>query len=381
MYISAEVRHRIHHIIAAIILIAGTLGIFYGVKAYPEVFQIEARLESDSDIASEQKLKVNFTEPMLLDRTIQSVKISPEAQASFHWQDGNKTLVITPSAFWKPQQLYRISISGAKSIMLTKINTDLTFKTSNYPKVTNFYPASGEKDVMLDIEDPIMAVFDKPLDDFRVKFVIRPFENLVYQLDPEKKRVELLFQNKLQRGQLYEIKVLARYKDAPEEDYQEIFRTSFETKLLSPENWEKDFDLRLEQARRFTEPRIAEGKYIDLNLKSQMMTIFENGKLLDAYLISSGKRSMPTPQGAFHIANKFSRAWSKKYGLFMPYWMALVPSGDFGIHELPEWPGGFKEGTNHLGTPVSHGCVRLGIGPAERVYNWVEIGTLVVIHE
>jgi lipoprotein-anchoring transpeptidase ErfK/SrfK len=64
----------------------------------------------------------------------------------------------------------------------------------------------------------------------------------------------------------------------------------------------------------------------------------------------------------------------------MPYWMAIVPGGKFGIHELPEWPGGYKEGANHLGTPVSHGCVRLGVGPAQTVYNWADIGTPVVVH-
>lgn len=381
MYISQEVKHKIHHIIGFAIILAGIFEIFYSVKAYPEIFQIEARLESDSEIKPEQEIKINFTEPMLPDQVVQSVKINPETQFSFHWQNGNKILTIVPAKFWKLQQSYYISISGAKSIMFTKISADLTFETSSYPKVTNFYPAPGEKDIILDIEDPITAVFDKPLENFRVKFIIRPFENLIYQLDSGKRKVELLSQNELQRGQTYEIKVLARYKDAPEEDYREIFRTSFETKPLPPENWEKNLTLRLGQAKRFADPRIAEGKYIDLNLKSQVMTIFENGELLDAYLISSGKRGMPTAQGSFRIENKFPRAWSKKYGLFMPYWMALVPSGDFGIHELPEWPGGFKEGVAHLGTPVSHGCVRLGIGPAERVYNWAEIGTPVVIHE
>jgi lipoprotein-anchoring transpeptidase ErfK/SrfK len=123
------------------------------------------------------------------------------------------------------------------------------------------------------------------------------------------------------------------------------------------------------------------GKYIDINLKSQIMTIFENGKLLDAYLVSTGKRGMETKQGQFAVHNKFPRAWSKKYGLYMPYWMAMVPSGEFGIHELPEWPGGYKEGQNHLGIPVSHGCIRLGVGPAERVYNWAELKTPVLIHE
>ena len=47
---------------------------------------------------------------------------------------------------------------------------------------------------------------------------------------------------------------------------------------------------------------------------------------------------------------------------------------------LPYWPSGYREGTNHLGIPVSHGCVRLGIGPAKTLYDWAEIGTTVAIY-
>ena len=64
----------------------------------------------------------------------------------------------------------------------------------------------------------------------------------------------------------------------------------------------------------------------------------------------------------------------------MPNWMALVASGKFGIHELPEWPSGYKEGASHLGSPVSHGCVRLGVGPSKRVYDFAEVGTPVIVH-
>lgn len=121
------------------------------------------------------------------------------------------------------------------------------------------------------------------------------------------------------------------------------------------------------------------GKRIEINLAKQKLSIYENGKMLGTYMISSGKRSMPTPKGTFQIYSKARIAWSAKYGLFMPYWMAFTSSGSHGIHELPEWPGGYKEGAGHLGIPVSHGCVRLGVGPAKRVYYWADIGTPVVI--
>lgn len=129
----------------------------------------------------------------------------------------------------------------------------------------------------------------------------------------------------------------------------------------------------------FSEASDQNCKRIEINLAKQKLSIFENGKLLGIYAISSGKRSMPTPKGTFQIYSKTRRAWSEKYALFMPYWMAFTPSGSHGIHELPEWPNGTKEGASHLGIPVSHGCVRLGVGPAKTVYYWADIGTPVVI--
>ncbi len=128
-----------------------------------------------------------------------------------------------------------------------------------------------------------------------------------------------------------------------------------------------------------TEAIIKEGKYIEINTTTQTLSIFQNGQLLGSYPVSTGKASMPTPSGTFKIRSKTLRAYSRKYGLYMPFWMAFTGAGH-GIHELPEWPGGYKEGANHLGVPVSHGCVRLGVGPAETVYNFADIGTPVVIH-
>jgi lipoprotein-anchoring transpeptidase ErfK/SrfK len=372
---------KIYRLAGMFLITGGVLGFFYSVWASPEAFQIKASFEKYREVGLQEPVKIKFESLMMKSQTENSVSLSPKSDAIFSWEDDGKTLVITPKHFWQAEKEYRVSVKNARNIVFREVNEEFYFNTEGYPKVIEFYPEDGEKDVLLDIEDPITATFDKSVDDFKIKFVIHPFHNLVYQVEKEGKKIKLLSQNSFERGKSYEIEVWARYKEESDKDYRKIYTTSFETKPYPPSTWEKDLNLRLEQARRFTDPKILSGKYIDINVKSQVMTIFENSRLLDAYLVSSGKRGMPTPQGNFKISNKFPRAWSKKYGLFMPFWMAIVPSGDFGIHELPEWPGGYKEGANHLGTPVSHGCVRLGVGPAEHVYNWANIGTPVVVHE
>ncbi|HKK54236.1 MAG TPA: L,D-transpeptidase family protein [Patescibacteria group bacterium] len=118
-------------------------------------------------------------------------------------------------------------------------------------------------------------------------------------------------------------------------------------------------------------------KRIEINLAEQELYYFLDGVRLNTYLVSSGAYDT-TPRGHYDIINKHPKAWSP-YGLWMPYWMGMG-TGKFGLHELPIWPSGYREGEDHLGTAVSHGCIRLGIGPAETLYNWTEVGTPVYIY-
>jgi hypothetical protein len=117
---------------------------------------------------------------------------------------------------------------------------------------------------------------------------------------------------------------------------------------------------------------------IEINLQDQKLRYLVDGRVWKEFPVSSGKASMPTPTGTYKIINKVQKAWSKAYGLWMPYWLGL-DKGQFGIHELPVWPSGYREGENHLGTPVSHGCVRLGVGPAQYIYERAAVGTEVTI--
>ncbi|MDD5551907.1 MAG: L,D-transpeptidase [Candidatus Pacebacteria bacterium] len=119
-------------------------------------------------------------------------------------------------------------------------------------------------------------------------------------------------------------------------------------------------------------------KRIEIDLSSQTLSLFRGSVRIARYLISSGRPGMETPRGRFRVLGREINHWSRKYSLYMPYSLRFY--GDFFIHELPYWPGGYREGTWHLGIPVSHGCVRLGIGAARRVYRFAKIGTGVFIH-
>ncbi|MDD4902111.1 MAG: L,D-transpeptidase family protein [Patescibacteria group bacterium] len=120
-------------------------------------------------------------------------------------------------------------------------------------------------------------------------------------------------------------------------------------------------------------------KHIEINLAKQELSYFLGKVELGKFIASTGTKAHPTPKGTFAIANKNPKAWSNSAKLWMPYWMGFIGT-QFGIHELPYWPDGRREGEKDLGHPASHGCVRVGRnGEAKTLYNWAEIGTQVII--
>jgi len=119
-------------------------------------------------------------------------------------------------------------------------------------------------------------------------------------------------------------------------------------------------------------------KNIRISLSKQKVYLRYGSLTLAEYTVSSGKPSTPTPLGTFHILAKSPKQWSNAGGLWMPFWMQFTYRGH-GLHELPVWPSGAREGSKNLGHAVSHGCVRLGIGQAKILYNWASIGTTVVV--
>ena len=249
------------------------------------------------------------------------------------------------------------------------------------PLVVSVNPKNSQKDVILTMEDPVMVEFDRSTFGYWVDFELNPAVEVVYENNESKTQFRLLPKASLSPKRSYQLSIFIRRLDAPKESRKIIYSGSFETAALdfnvSPI---KGFENKLADSKSNTQPKILSGKYIDVNLKDQTMNIFENGNNLGTFLISSGKPGMGTPPGQYQVYNKKPRAWSKMASLWMPFWMAIRSDGRFGIHELPEWPNGFKEGEAHLGTPVSHGCIRLGVGAAQMVYNWADIGTPIVVY-
>ena len=363
------------------IIIVGIFGAVFSVKAYPQIFSANLVMEKISEVKPEDPVVIDFSTPMFADDYMGKIKIIPQENYKLRWENSNRRLKIFPEKFWKPQQNYQIFLPEAKNIMFNKTEEQIMFfSTEWYPQVISVSPVNEAKDVVLGTEDPVIVNFKNSTKDFSIRFFLNSKVQPTFQSNDDKTQFKILPVDGVEDGTKYELRIETKYIGEEDNYYKEIFKSSFETLPPSWISWDEDFSIRLDQARRYARAKIKTGKYIDINLSAQVLSIFENGKLLDSFMVSTGKRGMDTPKMETKIYNKFPRAYSKAYGLYMPYWMAIASDGKFGIHELPEWPSGYKEGANHLGIPVSHGCVRLGGGSAARVYNFAEIGTPVVIY-
>jgi lipoprotein-anchoring transpeptidase ErfK/SrfK len=100
-----------------------------------------------------------------------------------------------------------------------------------------------------------------------------------------------------------------------------------------------------------------------IDISSQTMTISRYGFVTNVWRVSTGRKGFATITGKFR-PQRMARMWySRKYdNAPMPY--SVFFRGGFAIH-----------GTNHvkrLGSPASHGCVRLQTGNAAQFYSMVQ---------
>jgi len=99
-----------------------------------------------------------------------------------------------------------------------------------------------------------------------------------------------------------------------------------------------------------------------ISLSSQRMNVYQGGRLLHSWKVSTGRKGYSTPRGTWRIHRMHKRYFSKKYdNAPMPY--AMFYSGGFAVH-----------GTNsikRLGRRASHGCVRLHPSNAAQLFAMV----------
>jgi len=105
-----------------------------------------------------------------------------------------------------------------------------------------------------------------------------------------------------------------------------------------------------------------------IDILTQRFYVYRGETLVGVSTISSGKKGRETPLGFWDVKVKKVKGFSRKYdNAPMPYMQMYDEKGI-----------AFHAGANP-GYPASHGCVRLPLKFAEKLYGMTTIGTKVII--
>jgi lipoprotein-anchoring transpeptidase ErfK/SrfK len=114
-------------------------------------------------------------------------------------------------------------------------------------------------------------------------------------------------------------------------------------------------------------PQAGETKVV-IDTLTQLFYVYRDDKLIGVATISSGKKGRETPLGFWAVKIKQKLGHSRKYDNAPMPFMQMYDSAGIAFHAGP-----------NPGYPASHGCVRLPLKFAEKLYGLTEIGSKVVI--
>lgn len=100
-----------------------------------------------------------------------------------------------------------------------------------------------------------------------------------------------------------------------------------------------------------------------IDVSNQTMTVTKHGRVIYTWRVSTARKGYVTPRGTYRPQRLHKMWYSRKYDMSpMPY--SVFYHGGYAIH-----------GTNavkRLGSPASHGCVRLLTANAATFYSLVK---------
>ena len=101
---------------------------------------------------------------------------------------------------------------------------------------------------------------------------------------------------------------------------------------------------------------------------TQLFYVYRDDRLIGVATISSGKKGRETPLGFWEVRLKKLKGYSRKYDNAPMPFMQMYDDKGIAFHGGP-----------NPGYPASHGCVRLPVKFAERLYGLTSMGPKVII--
>jgi lipoprotein-anchoring transpeptidase ErfK/SrfK len=115
-------------------------------------------------------------------------------------------------------------------------------------------------------------------------------------------------------------------------------------------------------------PESAGPERVVIGLSDQLAYLYRGDTLVAVATISTGRFDKPSPTGIFQVLDKRPFYRSKKYDNAPMPWMQRIDDYGIALH------GGYNPGY-----PASHGCIRLPVAFAKKLYSVTGVGTPVYI--
>jgi len=123
---------------------------------------------------------------------------------------------------------------------------------------------------------------------------------------------------------------------------------------------------------------VTNGRWIEINLQEQTVSVYDQNRLVFATLVSSGVEPFWTKPGLFQIREKVEKQTMKLYDpTFVDNYL---------LEDVP-WTMYFDQNRalhgaywhNHYGAATSRGCVNLSVGDAQWLFKWAQVGEWVYV--
>ena len=119
---------------------------------------------------------------------------------------------------------------------------------------------------------------------------------------------------------------------------------------------------------------------INVDLTNQTVIVYYKDSVLKEMICSGGTTGSPTPMGNFTTTQKIYYSWLPKYSVGAYYFIRFY--GSYLFHSVPFDSSGnmIIEECEKLGTPASHGCIRLAVEDAKWIYENLPLEVEVFIY-
>ena len=148
--------------------------------------------------------------------------------------------------------------------------------------------------------------------------------------------------------------------------------------LIGPDQWVDGAKVARVMVNPVAPQGVTNGRWIEINLQEQTVSVYDQNRLVFATLVSSGVEPFWTKPGLFQIREKVEKQTMKLYDpTFVDNYL---------LEDVP-WTMYFDQNRalhgaywhNHYGAATSRGCVNLSVGDAQWLFKWAQVGEWVYV--